>query len=175
MITIENKRVHDLIQDKDVLVKQGRKVSQEIENIDTKVRQFIDKEKKITSKVIPPKELTDRGDEIAKQMEKLEDELNELATKINNSKLAAVPKEIKDSHLSLLKEKEKLERELNKIALKVQKIKDKVVPIIKKEVQPLLKDKFDDIETAKIKDGKVIIETFNYVDDYKKKLANRLV
>ncbi len=76
---------------------------------------------------------------------------------------------MKNDHLEVLKQKEKLERERNKVALKVQKIKDKVVPIIQKEVRPLLKDEYDDIETAKLKDGKIVIETFNHIEDFKKK------
>lgn len=168
-IIIENKRVHDLIEAKDVLVQQGRKISIEIEKLDMKIKRFEEKEKRITVKVVPPKELTDEGDRIALEMEKLGNKLNEIAKKINDSKLDAIPKEMKDDHMKILKEKEVLERERNKVALKVQKIKDKVVPIIQKEVKPLLPSEFDDIETAKLKDGKIIIETFNYLDDFKKK------
>ncbi len=167
-LIVDNKRIHDLIVDKDVLVQEGRKISQDIEDVEKQVKVFENKEKKITAKVVPPKELTDRGDEVAKQMEKLGDELNEIATKINNSKLDSIPKEMKEEHMALLKAKEKMERERNKVALKVQKIKDKVVPIIQKVVKPLLEE-YDDIETAKIKDGKVIITTFNYLEDWKRK------
>ncbi len=173
MITFTHPKLYKLIEDKDVLVKEGRKISQDIEDVEREIKKLEDKEKKITAKVIPPKELTDRGDEVARQMEKLGDELNSLAQKINNSKLEAVPKDIKDAHMALLAKKEKMERERNKVALKVQKIKDKAVPIIKKEVQPLLHDEFDDIETAKLKDGKVIIETFNHLEDFKRKFRNR--
>lgn len=178
MITLENKRVHDFIVIKDELVNQGRKISRDIEDIEIKVARFEEKEKKITAKVVPPKELTDRGDEVAKQMEALGNELNEIADKINKSKLAAIPNDIKEPHLQLLKDKEKLERERNKIALKVQKIKDKIVPIVQREVSPLIRKermeqidmgKFDDIETAKTKDGKVVISTFNHLSDYIKK------
>jgi hypothetical protein len=66
-------------------------------------------------------------------------------------------------------EREKLERERNKIALKVQKIKDKIIPLIRKEVKPLLKDPFDDIETAQIKEDKVVVDTFNHIEEFKKK------
>lgn len=169
MITIENKKLHDGIVSKDVLVTEGRKISQQIDILDAKIKQFENKEKRITGKVTPPKELTDKGDAIAKQMEELGNQLNEIARQINQSKLDAIPKEIKDAHFKLLEEKEKLERERNKVALKVQKIKDRLVPLIKKLVIPLLKDQYDDIETAKIKDGKVIIETFNYLEEWKKK------
>jgi hypothetical protein len=74
---------------------------------------------------------------------------------------------MKDEHMQLFKDKEKLERDRNKIALKVQKIKDKVIPIIQKEVKPLLLQEYDDIETAKVKDGVVVINTFNHLEDWK--------
>jgi predicted nucleic acid-binding Zn-ribbon protein len=168
MITIDNKRLHDYIVDKDKLVSEGRKISQDIENLEFKIKHFEDKEKKITGKIIPPKELTDRGDAVAEQIARLSDELDKIAKEINDSKLAAVPADMKADHLKLLKDKEVLERERNKIALKVQKIKDKVVPIIQKEVKPLLGE-YDDIETAKTKDGKIVITTFNYLEDFKRK------
>ncbi len=173
MIKLENKRLYKYIVDKDELVSEGRKISQQIELIEVKIKQFEAQEMKITAKVIPPKELTDRGDALAKQMEEMGNELNKIAHQINTSKLDAVPKDIKDAHMELLKKKEGLERERNKVALKVQKIKDKVVPIIQKEVKPLLKDEFDDIETAKPKDGYIAIETFNRLEDWKKQFRKR--
>lgn len=178
MIEINNKKLHDHIVAKDALVSEGRSISLKIENIDIKVKRLEDKEKIITGKVLPPKELTDRGDEVTLQISKLSDELDKIAKQINDSKLEAIPKDMKEEHLTLLKDKEVLERDRNKIALKVQKIKDKVVPLIQKEVAPLIKKeriveidmgRFDDIETAKTKDGKVIITTFNHLEDYKKK------
>lgn len=179
-INIENKKLSDLIILKDELVSGGRKISQEIENIELMCKRFEDKEKKITSKVIPPKELTDRGDEICKQMAALEDELNKIGKQINDAKLEAVPKEMKEEHLALLREKEVKERDRNKVALKVQKIKDKLIPVIQKEVKPLLQTKrmveidigrFDDIGTAKSKDGVVIIDKFNWLEDWMKKFG----
>ena len=169
MITLENKRLHDLIVEKDSLVNEGRKISGQIDEDEIKIKRFEEKEKRITGKVVPPKELTDWGDELMRQMRVLETELTKIANDIEDAKLAAVPKEMKAEHLALLKHKENLERDRNKIALKVQKIKDKCVPIIQKEVRPLLKDEYDDIETAKTKDGMVVVTTFNHLADFKAK------
>jgi seryl-tRNA synthetase len=168
MITIENKRLHDLIVDKDALVNVGRGISKEIDLIDAKVKRFEAKEKALTGKVIPPKELTDRGDSLIKEMMKIEKEINKISQDIQDSKMAAIPKEMIDEHKELLKQKESKERERNKVALKVQKIKDKCVPIIQKEVKPLLNE-YDDIETAKAIGGKVVIATFNHLADFKAK------
>lgn len=169
LITLDNKRVHDYIVQKDLLVTEGRRISQDIETLEVKIKRFEDKEKVITGKVTPPKELTDKGDALTVEINKLGEELTKIADEITRSKLAAIPKEMKDGHMALLKEKEVKERDRNKIALKVQKIKDKLVPIVQKEVKPMLLDKYDDIETAKTKNGKVVISTFNHLEDFKKK------
>jgi predicted nucleic acid-binding Zn-ribbon protein len=171
MLELKSKRIHDLIIDKDALVSAGRQISRDIEDLEKKIKVFEEKEKAITAKIIPPKELTDKGDELVKQITSLHTELTKIADSINQSKLEAIPKEMVEAHKALLKEKEKLERERNKIALKVQKVKDKVVPIIQREVKPLLAE-YDDIETAKTKDGKVVIATFNHLDEFKKRFAS---
>lgn len=170
MIEINSKRLHDLICDKDALVSTGRQISRNIEDIERKIKVFEEKEKAITGKVIPPKELTDKGDALVKQITGLNIELTKIADSINKSKMDAIPKDMLEDHKALLKDKEKLERERNKVALKVQKIKDKVVPIVQREVKPMLED-YDDIETAKVKDGKVVISTFNHLEDFKKKFS----
>lgn len=168
MIELDNAKLAKLITDKDILVTEGRKISREIEDIEFKAKEFENKEKKITAKIIPPKELTDKGDDLVKQITNLNTELTKIADQINKSKLDAIPKEMKEEHLQLLKDKERLERDRNKIALKVQKIKDKCIPLIQKEVKPFLKEEYDDIETAKVKDGKVVISTFNHLVDWKR-------
>jgi len=168
MITLDNKKLHDLITLKDQVVGEGRAMSREIEEIERKILKFEKKEQVITAKVVPPKELTDKGEEIVKEVTKLNVELTKLANQINESKLAAIPEDMKTEHLALMKKREELERQRNKIALKVQKIKDKIIPLVQKEVKPLL-NPYDDIETARTKDGKVVIETFNHIEEFKKK------
>lgn len=168
MIEITHKKLHDLIVDKDALVTTGRGISRKIDEIDVKIKRLENKEKAITGKVIPPKELTDKGDAIAKDMIAKEKELNKITGEIHKLKMDAIPQNMLDDHKQLLKDKEVLERDRNKVALKVQKIKDKCVPIIQKEVKPLLGE-YDDIETAQVKDGKVNIKTFNHLDDFKSK------
>lgn len=175
MITINNKKLTDWIVMKDELVTKGRSISKEIEKIEKKTHTFELMEKRLTGKIVPPKDLTDRGDAIVKEVTKLQTELTKIANEINKSKLDAVPEKMKNEHLQLLKDKEVLERDRNKVALKVQKIKDRIVPLVQKEVKPLICaekiqmvdiGKFDDIETAKVKDGEVVISTFNHLTDF---------
>lgn len=170
MITIENKKLYDLIRTKDTLVNGGRKISRDIEANEIKIKRFEEKEKRITGKVTVAKELTDRGDEISRELQRLSKELEGIANKITQEKLAAIPQEMKDDHNKLLQENEKMERERNKIALKVQKVKDKIIPIVQQHVKPLIGE-YEDIETAKAsdKDGVVHISTFSYLEDFKAK------
>jgi predicted nucleic acid-binding Zn-ribbon protein len=167
MITLDNRKVHDFIVAKDRLVDEGRKISQQLDGLQKKIEVFEKKERDITAKA-DVKELKKRGDALNDECQKKFAELEKVVQEMKEARLATIPKEMKDEHLVLLKERENLERERNKIFLKVQKIKDRIVPIIQKEVKPLLKE-YDDIETAKTKDGKVVINTFNHLEDFKRK------
>lgn len=168
MIELQNKRLYDYIVEKDRLVDIGRGFSRDIETIDVKIKKLENKEKAITGKVVPPQDLVDKGEALAKQITDLHVELTKIAEAINKTKMDAIPTEMIGEHRGLLKEKEQKERDRNKIALKVQKIKDKLIPIVQKEVKPLLGE-YDDIETARAKNGKVVIETFNHMTEFKKR------
>lgn len=173
MITLDNPRLVKLISEKDALVSEGRKMSRDIESIELKIKRFESKEKLITGKVRPSKEIEERGNKLTEEINAKMKELEKLGKEIEEEKLKAVPEDMKNEHFDLMKQKEKLERERNKIALKVQKVKDKVVPLIQKEAKSFLKDEYDDIETAKIKDGKLVITTFNHIDDFKARFRKR--
>jgi hypothetical protein len=71
-----------------------------------------------------------------------------------------------------MKKREELERDRNKIALKIQKFKDKLIPMLKKEIKPHLKE-FEDTQTVELKDGKVVVETFDYLEDYKARFRSK--
>ena len=167
MITIENKKVHDFIVEKDRLVNEGRKISQKIDDTEKEIVKFETKEREITAKV-EVKELELKGNILNDECQKKFEELQKIVKQIEDVRLSHIPKDIKDAHLALMAKREELERERNKLFLKVQKIKDRIIPIIQKTVKPLLKE-YDDIETAKTKDGKVVIATFNHLEDFKRK------
>lgn len=164
-VKIDNKKLHDWIVEKDALVTEGRKISADLDKIEIKIKRFETLEKRITTK-IEPKELTEKGEAIIKQMEALNKEVVEIGKKISAEKLAAIPAQMKADHEALMKERAEKEQARNKIALKVQKIKDRIIPLVQKEVKPLLEE-YDDIETAKVKDGQVVIETFNHLAEFK--------
>lgn len=168
MIEIENKKIADLINLKDTLVDEGRAVTVLIEKEEKKIKEFENKEKKITGSVKPDPVLKAEGDALVKVFNDTLKRLEEVGQLIEAEKMKAIPKELEAEHKACLKVKEQLERDRNKVALKIQKVKDRVIPAIQKHVKPLLKE-YDDIETAKVVKGKVIIETFNHLADWKKK------
>lgn len=172
MIELQNKQIADLIVAKDDLVTIGRGITAEMEALEKKVRKCEDKEKAITAKEKPDPTLKAEGDALVEVFNNALKRIEEIGQAIEDKKLAAIPKELIDEHKGYLKDIEKLERDRNKIALKVQKIKDRVVPMIQKEVKDKLEE-YDDIETAKVKDGKVVLTTFNHLQDWKRKFKAR--
>ncbi len=173
MIKLKNIKLVTLLTSKEELVKDGIKITKELEALEAKVTSYENKEKMITKRVKVSPELEEKGNVLAKEINEKIKALDVIAKEIEDIKLAAVPKDMKEAHLALMKKREVLERDRNKIALKIQKIKDRVVPIIKKEVKPLLQNEYDDIETAKVVDGEIVIETFNYLEDFKKKFHKK--
>ena len=166
MIKIENKKILTLLQDKESLIIEGRKVSYHLEKVETKIANLTKKEKEITSK-IEPKDLIDKGNIINTHIDELMKDLQKVADAIYDLKYNAIPEEIRKEHQELVSRKEQLEIDRNKIALKVQKVKDRVIPMIRKEVAPKLAE-YEDIETAQIKGKTVTVKTFNHLEDWKK-------
>lgn len=164
-IKIEDKRVLKYLEEKDELVKAGRRISDEITRIETKITDCETKEKKITEKH-QPKELGEKAEALKAQINELVKEFEKVCSAITIEKLAEIPKDLEKTHRDLMKVKEQKEQERNKIALKVQKIKDRMVPIIKKHVTPHL-EQYEDIQTAEIKKGEVVVSVYNALDEWK--------
>jgi predicted nucleic acid-binding Zn-ribbon protein len=162
---IYNKKILSLLQQKDDLVKEGRGVSKKIEKLDAKIKVCEDQEKAITLK-IEPKELGEKAEKLKAEINELIKKFEKVASDITLEKMNGIPKDLEKKHRDFLADKEKLERERNKIALKVQKVKDRVVPLIKKEIEPQLKE-YEDIETAVVKGGLVEVTTFSHLEEFK--------
>lgn len=165
MITINDKKIIQLLLDKDELVKQGRLVSDEIERVESKITACEVKERKITEKC-QPKELGEEAEALKAQINELIAKFEKVAGEITKVKLEAIPKDLEATHKELMKKREEKERERNKIALKIQKIKDRVIPLIQKVVKPQLKE-YEDIQTAQIKKGVVEVEVFSRLEEWK--------
>lgn len=170
-LKFDNQKAVKLIEDKGVLVTAGRKVSSEIEKLEKKIEGFNDEERKYTE-AVEPKDLIAKGEALIAQMTELEKQIGPIAEEIERLKVAGIPETVLKRHHAMRDEKEALERDRNKIALKVQKIKDKLIPILKKLVIPHL-DEYDDIETAVVEKGQVVIRTYSHLEVWQKKFADR--
>lgn len=167
MIIISNKKLREYLEEKDELVKKGRKVSVEIDKMDVRLEEMKVEQRKYTEECNPA-ELIQKGDTLRDKINAEIEELEKIGKEIQDIKLAAIPEAKKKAFEDLKKVKEETERERNKIALKVQKIKDRAIPIIQKEATPYLGE-YDDVETATIKGQKIIVETFNHLEQWKMK------
>lgn len=171
MIKIKNKKIVSYLNDKEKLVMEGRQLSIKIEDITKEIEKLNLEEQKITDKV-NPKELIERGDALKDVINKQIDELREIGAKIEQAKVDAIPKDMVKKHYALRDEREKLELDRSKVGMKIQKIKDRVIPLIKKEVIPLI-GQYEDIESSKVKGDEVIIEIFDRVEEFKKTFKKR--
>jgi septal ring factor EnvC (AmiA/AmiB activator) len=167
MIQLENKKLVEILKMRDVEIKNVQKIMKELHMVEIKIKRLEEKEKVITGKTVPPKELTDRGEKLIGQMKELDAEIVKITEEITKMKLDAVPKDIKEAHEALMKEREQLERDRNKVALKIQKYRDKYIPLIRKEVKPLLKD-YEDIETVRLKGDSVVIPVIDRLEEFKR-------
>lgn len=73
-----------------------------------------------------------------------------------------------DGEMRDIKERfDKLAIELNKCALQIDKIKDKLMPVIDKDVTPLAGcAEFEKVNSVEIKDGKLVVEVIDEVEEY---------
>ena len=166
MITIKDKKLVEMLKQKEELVLEGRTISKKLEAIERDIEKCETEEKKITAEV-EPKELGEEAEVFRKEIDALIKKFEKVANLITKTKLDAIPKDLADRHRALMKEREEKERERNKVALKIQKIKDRIVPKIAVHVKPQLKE-YEDVETAIVKNDEIVVKTFSYLEEWKK-------
>lgn len=172
MIEIENAKMFEWISLKEELIEDGLKVIKLMEKEDARIKSFEGQEKMITGSVKPNKELKEEGDKLIEVFNKTMKRLEEIGNAIENEKLKAIPAKLLSDHKESLKTREQLQRDLKKIENKIQKVKDRLIPLIKKTVKPLLQE-FDEVDTPTLKNGKVVFTTYNLLEDYKRKLRSK--
>lgn len=89
---------------------------------------------------------------------------------INNNtlkKLLEEKEELVKQGRELTVQIEKLEKERAKIGLQIQKKKDKIIPLVDKEVRPNLVE-YEDIETVVLEKGEIKVTVFNHLEEFKK-------
>jgi len=73
----------------------------------------------------------------------------------------------------LSKQIEDLETERNKLALQIQKVKDKVIPIVQKEMEGKLGEYEEISEVKTTEDGQVDIAIYDQVEQFKEYLKEK--
>lgn len=171
-IEIENKKMVEWIEAKDVLLNEGLAVLKQLEKVESEITSFQNKEKMITGKISPDATLKEEGDRLANEHAIIEKRLDEIIQSIEKKKMDAIPEKLLADHKEALKKRENLKRDMKKIENKIQKIKDRLVPLMKKEIKPLLQE-FDDVDTPTIVKGKVVFPVYNHLENFKRQYRSK--
>ena len=171
-VTIENKKLKDLLLKKGELIKVGRGKSEEID--------ALEKEMNETDALVQAKEKEVNIDDLLEQekaetkiVEECIEKMKVIKQKIYDRLIAEVPKELHDKYDELRKKKEELEEERNKIALKAQKYNDKIIPLAKESMKPFLEDQYDDYETLMLEGEEIVATIFNHLAEWKSKFKKK--
>lgn len=163
---LENEELRSLIGEKGKLVSEGRTLSEEIEKLEIEMSK-IEELLKVEEKKVDLTELHKKEKAITKRMEKCIEDIDEVTQEIYAKIKAETPQEIRDKYDELNKQKEEKETERNKIALSAQKFNDKIIPLSRELMKPLLQDEYEDYDTVFLKDGQITCGVFSHLDDFK--------
>ena len=169
---LENEELKGLIEEKSKLVNEGRAKSVEIEKLETEMMET-EELLKAEEKKVDLKEFDKKQKAITKRMEKCIKDIDAVKLAIYAKIKAETPQELRDKYDALNKLKEEAETERNKIALSAQKFNDKIIPLSRELMKPLLQDEYEDYDTIMIKDGEMVCSIFSHLDDFKTQFNTR--
>lgn len=167
-VKIKDDHLKDLIIKKGDAIEAGRKVSKEIDDMESEL-------KAIEAKMIKLEEAVDvsalikEGKALADQLKPILQKISDKQGEINKAKASAVPKELKDEYDAKKAWKEVLETDRNKQALRAQKFKDKIIPLGQKLAKPHLLDVYEDYDTLELKDDEIVLTVFSHLENFKAK------
>lgn len=166
-VVLEDVKLEKLLKEKSDMILEGRKVS---EDIDEKEREMdeIDKEVQVVEKGVDIIDLRAEADTLTAEFNILTSKMNDVNNKIRDRLHQIVPQELKDKYENKKKEKEELESKRNKIALRVQKWNDKIIPLARKVMAAFIQNEYEDYDTLRIENDKVVGTIFNHFEDWKK-------
>lgn len=163
---LESEELKSLIEEKGKLVNEGRAKSLEIEILEKEMSET-EKLLMVEEKKVDLKEFQKREKSITKRMEKCIADMNQIKKDIYEKIKKETPQELRDKYEELNKQKEEKETERNKIALAAQKFNDKIIPLSRDLMKPLLQDEYEDYETIRIENGEVVATIFSHLNDFK--------
>ena len=165
-IKLENDKLKDLITKKGELVTFAIAKSEEIEAIE-KEMETVDIQVQEEEKKIDISDLLEKEKGLTSQLDKLVEDMKALKQEIFDRMIKQVPQELHAKYEELKKSKEDKEIERNKLALKAQKYNDKIIPLGRKMMKPLLEDMYEDFDTLALEDGEIVATIFSHLNDFK--------
>jgi len=165
-ITIENKKLENLLLKKSELVKKGRATSDEIEKLEAEMAE-VDKKLQEEEAKVDISDLNEKQKAIGAKVDEAIKEMQAVKEEIFDRMMKQTNPEYRTKYEELSKAKEKLEEERNKIALKAQKYNDKIIPIGREMMKPFLKDQYEDYDSLYIEDGEIVATIFSHLHDFK--------
>lgn len=166
-VTLEDAKLEKLLREKADMVLDGRKLS---EDIDEKEREMgeIDKEVQEVEATVQVDDLRTEAEVLTKEFNSVMSRMEENQKKVRERMHQIVPQELKDKYENKKKEKEELESQRNKVALKIQKWNDKIIPLARKVMATFIQNEYEDYDTLRIENGKVVGTIFNHFEDWRK-------
>jgi len=177
VITLTHPKLIKLEEEKGQLIQEGREVSKQIEDIELEMGK-IDIRLQTEESKIDIKDLKAKGDGLVKEMEVLikgyTDKVKDVEKAIYERMKEKTSPELRLKHESLTKEKEELEIERNKKALKAQKLKDRIIPLARRLMKPLLENDYEDYNDIKLENGVMVGTIFSHLDEFDKRYKEKL-
>lgn len=172
-VILESDTLKALIQEKTDLVLEGREKTSQIELIENDMK-AVDKEIQSIERSVDTSDIDAKAKEITDAMNAILEQSKQVKEELRERLKAAVPEMLIKQYEDCEQKKEKLEEERRKLALKVQKKNDKIIPLGRKLMQPFLQNEYEDFDTLRLEDGKVIGTIFSHLETFKEHHAKKV-
>jgi len=171
-VKLESEKLKKLLLEKSDFITKGRAKSEEIEALEKELTE-IDLKLQEEEKKVDISDLHEKEKSLTERVSQCVEEMNLIKKEIYDRMKAQVPSELHDKYDEIKKKKEELEGERNKIAIKAQKYNDKIIPLSRKLMKPLLEDSYEDYESIKFENGEIVATIFNHLEDFKTNFAKK--
>ena len=165
-IKLENNKLKKLLEEKSALITEGRRVSEDVENLEKELEE-IDKKIQEEEKAVDIGDLLLLEKQQVSIVEECIEEMKNIKQKIFDRMKEKTSPELRNQYEEIRKKKEGIENTRNKIALKAQKYNDKIIPLGRKLMRPFIEDRFEDYDTIRLEDGEIVATIFSHLDDFK--------
>ena len=171
-ISIDNPKLTKLITEKEELILNGRAKSMEIDALEADM-DAIEKELIEAERAVDISEFKLEAEELTKQYNELMAKMEDVNTRTRAKMMAGTSDELRTKYDTVKKQKEEFELERNKIALKAQQKSDKIIPLARKEMKKFIESEYEDYDSLRMENGKVVGTIFNHLEDWKKAFDKR--